>query len=361
MMRKNQPPPTFPGLGVPDDRRETPVVSGTPLRLKRMLAARNPRPHNNWRAHVDEDLAGQDTIALRYLSGRRQYHSVSFAADQDLGEVAGGGGGCATKHHEDTHRLFDRVEALHGSDVRKKLASHLLAKLPAEDLKTLRSFVERSYDGPADDEEHVAELVSYHNRGPSKVTFDRGTDSGMKAALKVVRQAAKKVRPEHLQKSNMKQRKIQPGEQFQARDPADFKHPTLEDVRGIVSHPLVNYRSSVLGAHLVGSFAAGKAHEHSDVDLLVHVPEQPGFADDESLTEYMRSRLRQYVVQNDLRTPQECHPYHPQWQGRRVDLYFTSKPGHDERPAIPLKSSKAKLRKSWYVTEFDCGAITTQR
>ncbi len=203
MMRKNQPPPTFPGLGVPDDRRETPVVSGAVLELKRQLAARNqhhPR-RQNWRSTIDQESAGEDTHSLRYVSGRRQYHSVSYAADQDLGEEGGGGAGCATKHHEDTHRLFDRVEQAHGLAARKRLSSHLLAQLPAEDLKTLRAFVARSYEGPADDEEHVAELVSYHNRGPSKVATDRGTDSGMKSALKVVRRAAREVRPEHLKKS----------------------------------------------------------------------------------------------------------------------------------------------------------------
>lgn len=203
MIRKNQPPPTFPGLGVPDDRRETPVVSGLALDLKRKLATRNffhPKARN-WRSKVDDSYAGQDTSSLRYHSGVRQYHSVSYASDEDLGNTAGGGSSCATKHHEDTHRLFDRVEEAHGRKARDDLASHLLAQLPAEDLKTLRTFVARSYEGPADDEEHVAELVSYHNRGPSKIQMDRGMDAGMKSALKVVRRAAREVRPEHLKKS----------------------------------------------------------------------------------------------------------------------------------------------------------------
>ena len=203
MMRKNQPPPVFPGLGVPDDRRETPVVSGAALELKRQLATRNfyhPRS-DNWRKKVDDSYAGQDTSSLRYHNGVRQYHSVSYASAEDLSGTAGGGSSCATKHHEDTHRLFDRVEEAHGRKARDALATHLLAQLPAEDLKTLRAFVARSYEGPADDEEHVAELVSYHNRGPSKVSLDRGMDAGMKSALKVVRQAAREVRPEHLKKT----------------------------------------------------------------------------------------------------------------------------------------------------------------
>lgn len=111
--------------------------------------------------------------------------------------------------------------------------------------------------------------------------------------------------------------------------------PTLAQIQRILrQHPLVKLREKVLRGYLVGSFAKGNAHAASDVDILLEVRPHPAFPRSADLEEYYRRGLQQYFVTHRIRGKDDS--VHPQWAGRRVDLYFTYAADAETRPKIRL-------------------------
>lgn len=108
-----------------------------------------------------------------------------------------------------------------------------------------------------------------------------------------------------------------------------------EIVKVLRRHPLIRLKGKVKRAYLVGSFSCGREHAESDVDILLEVESVQGYTDLE-LTDFYRRKLRQYFVSHNIRG--KADSVHPQWEGRRVDLYltydFTNNAG---RPYIQLK------------------------
>lgn len=97
--------------------------------------------------------------------------------------------------------------------------------------------------------------------------------------------------------------------------------PTKKQIIDIIrKHHLVKYSGKIINLYLIGSFCRGNQHNDSDVDILVHVPAANGF-DDDSYTELNRKKLRDYFINNNIHG--KCDKVHPQWFGRRLDIYFT--------------------------------------
>jgi predicted nucleotidyltransferase len=114
----------------------------------------------------------------------------------------------------------------------------------------------------------------------------------------------------------------------------DFRAPTQQEiVKALHSHPLIRLRKKVIRAYLVGSFAKGCAHAESDVDILLEVtPSRDRTAAE--LEDYYRQALRQYFVTHDIRGKRD--DLHPNWCGRRVDVYFTYDADAETRPKVLL-------------------------
>lgn len=111
--------------------------------------------------------------------------------------------------------------------------------------------------------------------------------------------------------------------------------PSKHAIRRIIAeHALVGFKGSVKRAFLVGSFAAGNPHPQSDVDILFEVSTRKGLSAEE-LTEKYREPLRKHFLVNNIRG--KADHLHPQWCGRRVDLYFTYNAQEDTRPRIKLR------------------------
>lgn len=118
-----------------------------------------------------------------------------------------------------------------------------------------------------------------------------------------------------------------------------FVIPTQDEICEVLKqHPLIKLREKVSRCFLVGSYAAeqlglGTTHELSDVDVLIEVEE--GSESAIEMEERYRKRLAQYFVTHDIRGMADH--VHPQWCGRRVDVYFTFDATPEKRPKIELE------------------------
>ena len=122
----------------------------------------------------------------------------------------------------------------------------------------------------------------------------------------------------------------------------DFTIPTQDEIVQVLkSHPLIRLRERVQRAYLVGSFAkehlgTGSTHSQSDIDILLEVEprgeEEPG-----QMEERYRKLLRQYFVAHDIRG--KADHLHPQWCGRRVDVYFTYDASLEQREKVELEAA----------------------
>ncbi len=122
-----------------------------------------------------------------------------------------------------------------------------------------------------------------------------------------------------------------------------FVPPSLNEIVGVLEvHPLILLREKVKRGFLVGSFAKGlqrprgSSEGESDVDILLEVEPRRGFTAAE-LEDHYRRALRQFFVSHGIRG--KADDVHPQWDGRRVDLYFTYDADQETRPMQPLRSN----------------------
>jgi predicted nucleotidyltransferase len=115
----------------------------------------------------------------------------------------------------------------------------------------------------------------------------------------------------------------------------EFVLPTKREiVKVLEEHPLIKLRVKVKRAFVVGSFSTGKQHERSDVDIMLEIIPKKNFTSEE-LEDWYRKKLRSYFMKNDIKG--QADHIHPQWCGRRVDLYFTYDADVDPLPKIELK------------------------
>lgn len=110
--------------------------------------------------------------------------------------------------------------------------------------------------------------------------------------------------------------------------------PRLSEIVSILRrHPLFKLRLPVKRGFLVGSFAGEKSQAHSDVDVLLEVDPQPDMHPMDVETHYRRPLMR-YFMKHDIRGQRD--DVHPQWNGRRLDVYFTYDADEETRPKIQL-------------------------
>lgn len=115
-----------------------------------------------------------------------------------------------------------------------------------------------------------------------------------------------------------------------------FEAPTKRAIETVLrAHPLIRLREKVVAAYLVGSFAKGAQNEESDVDILLEVHPKQGWTSAELEDKY-RQRLRQYFVTHNIAGKNDA--LHPQWCGRRVDLYLTYDASSETRPKVVLRN-----------------------
>lgn len=125
-------------------------------------------------------------------------------------------------------------------------------------------------------------------------------------------------------------------------DKENFIAPTQQEIVAILrAHPLIRLKGKVLRSFLVGSFAKNSAHDDSDVDILLEVEPIKGI-DEATLENDYRKPLQRHFMLNNIRGKDDS--VHPQWQGRRVDLYFTYDAELETRPKIELSTIK-KIKK----------------
>jgi predicted nucleotidyltransferase len=123
----------------------------------------------------------------------------------------------------------------------------------------------------------------------------------------------------------------------------EFVLPTQAEIVEVLRrHPLVKLRESVKHAFVVGSFAKGAQNDESDVDVLLEVQPRDGFEASE-LEEHYRRLLREHFMRYDIRGKDDS--VHPQWCGRRVDVYFTYDASLEGRPKVLLPAPQPAARR----------------
>lgn len=126
-------------------------------------------------------------------------------------------------------------------------------------------------------------------------------------------------------------------------DMGDFRNPTQSEIVQILrDHPLVKLRERVTQAFVVGSFAmeqmgVGQTNADSDVDVLLEVmPRKGRDLTDLALEDQYRQALRSHFMKHGIRGKMDS--VHPQWMGRRVDLYLTYDVQKEARPKVKLSA-----------------------
>ena len=110
--------------------------------------------------------------------------------------------------------------------------------------------------------------------------------------------------------------------------------PTKKEIVYILKkHPLVKFEGKVKRAFVIGSFAKGKEHSKSDIDILLEVYLVEGYTENE-LTQHYRKRLAKYFMENNITETRD--EIHPQWSNRRIDLYLTYNNTNDFSDKIEL-------------------------
>lgn len=122
-----------------------------------------------------------------------------------------------------------------------------------------------------------------------------------------------------------------------------LREPTAAEIVSVLrAHPLIKLKERPKRVFIVGSFAKGQARARghlegdSDLDVLLEVRAKKGVAPAE-LEEAYRQKLRAYFVKHDIRG--KADEIHPQWDGRRIDVYFTYDADAEPRPKVQLKES----------------------
>lgn len=78
--------------------------------------------------------------------------------------------------------------------------------------------------------------------------------------------------------------------------------------------------------------------------IKIDVSQDPEWEDPKKLEDYYRFSLRQFFVTNGIKGKMDS--VHPQWCGRRVDLYITYNADLEKRPKILLDLIKRKPQPS---------------
>ncbi len=110
--------------------------------------------------------------------------------------------------------------------------------------------------------------------------------------------------------------------------------PTKQEIlNALKTHPLVKLNVKPSQVFVIGSFASDKQQDHSDLDVLLEVP-----GDAEMLQQSYRRKIQKYFMDHNLTGVHD--EVHPQWNGRRIDVYFTNNADAETRPKVKLATHK---------------------
>lgn len=216
-----RPGPKFPGLGLPDDRRETPIVTNPrQLEVKNRAIINNVmrgslynpvkpnatplnHPEGDSAEHTEEvwddvktnNRGAQDMVRRGALQAPTSNGAASvtgqmasYAKGTKLRPPQGNLGDVAQRHptapgatqlHEDLHLMMNRVQGKYGMEGRRNLVSNLLNDLKLHLPKahnTLKDFIKVRYPSAIGDsifggEEHLSTMLNYLNNPGEREAF----------------------------------------------------------------------------------------------------------------------------------------------------------------------------------------------
>jgi 8-oxo-dGTP pyrophosphatase MutT (NUDIX family) len=195
-LAKMHPGFTFPKLGLPDNRRETPIVDDPRQmeiyrRAQTNEAMTRIKEHDELRGEAREKKRTElrsmpdDTVGEASTLGGMISHSKGDLLRLDA--ISGGGlnriryghnnAPLATQLHEDLHLMFSRVQNKYGPESRRNLARNIVERMKLaepETYKALNMFMgSRGYipTHPYYQEEHLTGLLSYLNNPGERMAF----------------------------------------------------------------------------------------------------------------------------------------------------------------------------------------------
>ena len=126
---------------------------------------------------------------------------------------------------------------------------------------------------------------------------------------------------------------------FDASDPRILMQrqnlPSRQEILAeLQQHPLVKLKEKPKRVFVVGSFASGKQIGRSDIDILLEISPKKNGESATDVENAYRRKLQDYFVKNNIREQRD--DLHPNWNGRRVDVYFTYNADEETRPKVEL-------------------------
>jgi hypothetical protein len=221
VLAKMHGPVTFPRLGVPDDRRESYIISSK-KQLDTKARAMAQQDVNELKGKVGDINIHLRTNNPRALNSTRSATKRAVNEGMNAGMAFQYGGGYAmapnkwsgvpypahvTKNHEDMHLLLSRVQAKYGREGRKKLVANLFEALPSDLRPEVIGFASaRSSKGTRNPdngyhEEWLTYLTDYINDAGERERYHtdplerRIAHDKMKRAYKAARAAAEVATP----------------------------------------------------------------------------------------------------------------------------------------------------------------------
>lgn len=221
LTQKAMPPFKFPGLGFPDDRRETPIHSKeSQVGLSnKLIASANTKAFGGDKEKLYQML---DNNAVRGLTSSNADRTIGYAKTNDprskSPSIRHENSAIATKMHEDLHQMFNRIEKMFGHSARVTAINHMLESLSPTEKAALDVTVKTHFgdhygrmDPSIRQEEKVAFLVEYLNNPGTRERligrFDKDKqnkfNSILKNAYKRMAATAKKINTESFSKAEM--------------------------------------------------------------------------------------------------------------------------------------------------------------
>jgi predicted nucleotidyltransferase/GGDEF domain-containing protein len=130
---------------------------------------------------------------------------------------------------------------------------------------------------------------------------------------------------------------------------AAYLPSTGEIVNELRSHPLIKLKEKPKRVFVVGSFAKGAQNADSDIDVLLEVRPKADGTSELELADQYRRRLQQHFMRNNIKGKDDS--VHPQWNGRRIDVYFTYDADKETRPKVELTDRQTQQPtpfKAWF-------------
>lgn len=222
-INKAQPTPTFPKLGLPDDRRETPIISTSQQQqLGARAVATSAVKNTGIKARPSAQKTAINTFTNELMGSGVQGATGPITTGQtapgyalsnklldrrytEASEVP-----VATKLHEDFHQMMNRIEGRYGLNARKQVASKLVSSLPPELLRAITRHAYVMTDSQQGPEELIAHTITYVNSPTKRLVYHnnedmmntpydkRADDVKMKLALRHIRNKAATIAPKHI-------------------------------------------------------------------------------------------------------------------------------------------------------------------